>query len=466
LFKIILLFLLLLTTSGIFSQEAVGSAGTEKDSTPAESEKSEVKSASEKKEKTIRELREEKILFGINSEILQLLKNLKEEKNSDFNDPLKNILAETKNQKVIESILELYINTEYFDADNVVYLFVKEKEYSGKNVVRNSIKYLSATGKDKYNPDFSELLESNDESYRIEAVKALSKSGSTEYTQDLIDLYEIEESEKVKIEILLNIGELKDSSSSDFLIEILEDDYADKTSKQYACNSLGLIGDDKAFPYLVKTYEDPDPYIRAYALSAISKYSKDETEKLLLQALKDDSWQIRKQAAVSSAELKKSSFVPYLKYKAEHDPAKPVRTESVKALAAIASSESLKFLREKASDKKTSLILRKQALVELIKNDLSGSLSVIDKILEDEWESITPVLLETACSTLAAAKSDKLKTYYEKMLDHPSLTIKFAGMKGIKLNKVSSLKKKIEKFTGDGVSSSVKNYAKSVLEEL
>ena len=459
-----LLFLLLIINTTMFSQETAPAAGT--DSAPAGAEQPKEKSEPVKKEKTVREFREEKILFGINSEILELLKNLKEEKNSDFNDSLKNILVETKSQKVIESILEHYIDTEYFDADNEVYLFVKEKEYSSKKVVRNSIKYLSATGKDKYNPDFLELLESNDESYRIEAVKALSKSGSTEFTQDLIDLYENEESDKVKIEILLNIGELKDPSSTDFLIEILEDDYADKTSRQYACNSLGLIGDDKAFPYLVKTYEDPDPYIRAYALSAISKYSKDDTEKMLLQALKDDSWQIRKQAAVSSAELKKSSFVPYLKYKAEHDPAKPVRTEAVKALAAIASPESLKFLREKASDIKTSVVLRKQALVELIKNDLSGSLSVIDDILENEWESKTPVLLETACSTLAATKSDKLKVYYERMLDHPSLTIKFAGMKGIKLNKVSSLKEKIEKFAGEGVSSSVKNYAKSVLEEL
>ncbi len=179
-------------------------------------------------------------------------------------------------------------------------------------------------------------------------------------------------------------------------MDILDDDYIDKTSKQYACHSLGLIGDDKAYPALLKAYEDTDPFIRAYALDALSKFSKDDTEKILLQALKDDSWQIRKQAVLSTAEMKNSAFVPFLKYKAINDPAKPVRTESVKALAVIASSESLGFLREKASEKKAPLELRKLALIELINNDLSGSLSVIDKILQEEWESKTPVLLETA----------------------------------------------------------------------
>ena len=431
-----------------------------------ETEASENKSKDTKIEKTVKESREEKLLYGINSEILELLKILKEEKNPDFNSRLTEILKETKNRKISENIIDLFIDTEYFDADETVYKFIEEKEYTGRNVVVKSIKYLSKSGKEKYYSEFVNLLDSGDENFRTEAVIALSKSGSKEYTAKLMEQYENDESDKVRTEILLNIGELKDSSATDFLIDILEDDFADKTSRQFACYSLGLIGDEKAYPYLIKTYEDPDPYIRSYALDAVSKYKKDETEKILIQALKDDNWQIRKQAAVSASELKKNSFVPFLKYKAEFDPEKPVRTESIKALSAIASSESLEFLRNKASDKKASITLRKLSLIELINNDLKGSMHVIDSILEDEWEVKTPVLLETACSTMASKKSDSLAKYYERMLDHPSLTIKLAGMKGIKLNKCTSLKDKIMVFTEDGVSSSIKNYAKSVLEEL
>ena len=72
-------------------------------------------------------------------------------------------------------------------------------------------------------------------------------------------------------------------------MKIIDDEYIDKTSRQYAIHSLGLIGDDEAFPLLMKTYEDPDPYIRSYALDAISKYKKNESERFFFRALKDDS---------------------------------------------------------------------------------------------------------------------------------------------------------------------------------
>ncbi len=52
------------------------------------------------------------------------------------------------------------------------------------------------------------------------------------------------------------------------------------------------------------------------------------------------------------------------------------------------------------------------------------------------------------------------------MLDHPTLTIKLSGLKGIKKNKCKSLKSKVEKFTEAKGSSSFKRYAQSVLEEL
>ena len=151
---------------------------------------------------------------------------------------------------------------------------------------------------------------------------------------------------------------------------------------------------------------------------------------------------------------------------AVNDPAKPVRTQTVKSLAAIGSSKSLGFLREKAADKKAPLELRKLALIELINNDLSGSLSTIDRILEEEWELKTPMLLELACGTLAETESNQLTKYYERMLDHPTLTIKLSGLKGIKRNKCTSLKSKVEKFTEAKGSSSFKRYAQTVLEEL
>ena len=79
--KILIPVLLLAVLFIIPSQEAAetpektetSAAVTEK--TPAEDKKA---------EKTIKEQREEKLLYGINSAVLELLKNLQEEKNSDF----------------------------------------------------------------------------------------------------------------------------------------------------------------------------------------------------------------------------------------------------------------------------------------------------------------------------------------------------------------------------------------------
>ncbi len=417
-------------------------------------------------EKSIKQQREDKLRYGINTAVLEVLKSLKEEKNSDFNKTLEEILKETKNRNVSENIIDLFILTEYFDADDTVYRFIDEKKYTGKNTFKKAVKYLSLTKKEKYHQDFQDLLKSTNESYRIAAVKALSSSGNKEFTELLIEQYENDDSERVKTEILLNIGELKDNSAVDFLIDIIEDEYIDKTSKQYACNSLGLIGDEKAYPYLMKVYEDPDPYIRSYALNALGKIKKSDNEKLLIQAFRDDSPKIREQAAISAADTKNSSFIPFLKYMAANDPARDVRRESVKSLSKIASADAISFLKEKVTDSKASIELRKLSAVQLINNNFSAGKSAIDKVLKSEWESKAPVLLELICGTLANTESSQMCEYYSRMLDHPSLTVKLSGLKGIRKNKCVSLKNKVKEFTEIKGSSSFKRFAQAVLEDL
>ncbi len=61
----------------------------------------------------------------------------------------KKYFLKTKNRKVSENIIDLFILTEDYSADETVYRFIEEKEYSGKNVVKKSIQYLSKTGKEK-----------------------------------------------------------------------------------------------------------------------------------------------------------------------------------------------------------------------------------------------------------------------------------------------------------------------------
>jgi HEAT repeat protein len=68
----------------------------------------------------------------------------------------------------------------------------------------------------------------------------------------------------------------------------------------YSAESLGIIGDLRAVPYLVQSLEeDPVGDVRAKAAWALGSFDTPESIDALTIALYDDHWKVRKSAASS-----------------------------------------------------------------------------------------------------------------------------------------------------------------------
>lgn len=260
------------------------------------------------------------------------------------------------------------------------------------------------------------------------------------------------------------MGDLKEPVAVDRLIEILEDENENPTWRRYACASLGKIGDETALPVIEKVLYDEDAMLRSYAVGSLQYFSGSEVVQLLSAALKDSFWRVRVSAAKGLAEMKAAAAAPILIFKAEKDPEMNVRIEAVRALGAIADSQSLDALREFYSKDLTPSALRTLSAEILAEKDLLASIDLFKKVIDKHWGKDSSRILEYTAQILSRTESDHLEEFYARFLDSGELVVMIYGIRGIAKNKVVGLKEAVEKLSGEGNHRSIRKEALAALE--
>ncbi|MCL2704899.1 MAG: HEAT repeat domain-containing protein [Spirochaetaceae bacterium] len=417
---------------------------------------------------SLRKERERILAFGLNNEVSGLIKEFIASKDLSYNDHLSKLFVTTKSDQIQRDIIELYTVIKSNNLINQVIDKIKDRDYETRSVIIAGIRYISEINAVKENHDiFMELLEDNQKDFRIEAIKVLAATGNKNYSKPLMDLYESDDEAQVKLQILLDIGKLEDPETAEFLKDIASDKYLERTYRQYAINSLGYLKDENSFDDLVAAYKEDDPFIRIYAISAISKYDKREANLLIHEAIRDENWRIRKQAITDAGNRKSNDFTQILIYRADNDPVEDIRNTSLTALAEIGGKEAFDFIRSKASDPKIGVKTRHHAFTLAVNKDTANSLEMIETIFAKESSASNKAFLESLTSELCRVEYSGLAPFFEKMLESSSVVIRIAGLRGIRLNKISSLKDKVKAIAEDQKqATAVKNNAIATLEVL
>jgi HEAT repeat protein len=417
---------------------------------------------------SIREEREKKLAYGLNNEVSGLIKELIADKDLSYNNQLLKLFDNTKNDQIQKDIIELYKVTKSNNLMSHVITKIEERDFENRSVIVACIRYISEIKNVEANQDlFLELLEDNQKEYKIESIKALTATGNKKYSKPLMQLYETDDESTVKLQVLLDIGKLEDPETAEFLKELASDKYLERTYRQYAINSLGYLKDEKSFDDLVAAYKEEDPLIRIYALSAITKYDKKETDVIIFEAIKDENWRIRKQAVSDAGNKKSKDFVQILIYRADKDPVEDIKISSISSLSEIGGKEAFDYIRSRALDPKASVKIRQHAFTLAVNKDTANSLTMIETIFEKESSASNKAFLESLTSELCKVEYSGLAPFFEKMLDSSSVVIRIAGLRGIRLNKISSLKNKVKAIAEDQKqATAVKNNALTTLEVL
>jgi len=420
--------------------------------------------------KSLKEERLDTIKYGISTQVTDLIDILENEKNYDFNKDLLKLLESSTNSKLDQKIINLFEKSK--DDSAVEYVFTQlQEDFNLRNDIRIVyINYLSKYQTHEISEYLVDLIEEDNNSISIAAIKALGESDLDNINRIFIDHLEDTLFDSLrKPAIIESLGKLKALEALEILTDIATDEYSDdKSSRWRAVVALGEIGSPESLPVLKSLFTDKDPNLRNYTISALKHYTSKEVGDLLIQGLKDSFWKVRINAAHSLGELRIKEAVPILIYKTEKDPdIRNVRAATLNALGEIGGSDAYNFIRELYKNERTDIGLRSIAIGILAENDLSKSLKIINSVLEAEWEKEKPLILDYTCKILSTTKASSLKGIYLKMLSYDkTLNLKLYALRGIKLNRFSSLKNEVENLTTDGTHDTIKKLALDVLKNI
>lgn len=446
-------------------------AETEKDAAGAKAEKEEEKQEQEKEElEALRELREKTIKYGIETQVQELIAQLKDEKNERFNEELAALFNKTENNDLQASILDHFTHLEDDSLKEAAHARLEEFEDLPIKLVNTIITYLEPRQNEEITASFFEMRNAPRINLASRAIRAVGESGDTEYSQKLLDFLDsYDYREGLQSEIIAALGKLGSEESVDYISGIATDEDLSNSIRWRACQALGDIGGDEAFEVISSLLNDEDPYLRAYAVGALGGFGdKKESVDILMDALRDQFWRVRVQAAKSLEQLKSKEAVDILEYKVYHDPdVKNVRMAALQALAAMDSNEVYDIMRDMMLDQNIPMLLRAESVRILVEKDLSSSLKKITELIETEWDKEKSYILDYTCKQLSTTKDSSLKPLFAKMLSHPKqINILIYGLRGVRLNKIGSLKEEVEKMTGKNYARSVRQLAQAVLDEI
>jgi HEAT repeat protein len=238
----------------------------------------------------------------------------------------------------------------------------------------------------------------------------------------------------------------------------------------FACASLAKIKDSSSVDPLVKAANDADPNVRTSAIGALGSFADgkgapgEAARGAIAEALRDSFANARIAACKAAAAGGVSQALPFLRYKAQSDPEKAVRTEALRSLAVLG-GDSFAFLRERLEDKKEDMTLRTLCFGLLSRYDPQGSRTSLEKLLvaeaaEKERSFYTALAREIA----NADKAPGIGSLARILLSDKEYLIRVAGIEWARKNKAQDLKADLERLAKDDPSDMIKKRATDALK--
>lgn len=420
---------------------------------------------------SIRDIRRQTLLYGIDSQVLDLLHTMYQEKDNSLNPEVESIFASSPNAEVRQAAIDLLREVRDWSITaqvrQVLSDYLNTATSPSENLLLSCIQYLRDAHDSQAVPLFKQLVSDQSQSIASSAIDALGKSGDPTASSLLIDdLKNPSFPTDLKAQAILAIGDLKPKEAVPVLTDILKNPDNDPILREYACDSLGKIGDPASLPVIETLLASKNEELRAYAVNSLKHFSGSAVDEKLIQALKDSFWRVRVSAAGSLGTRKVAAAVPILEYKAKYDPVPNVEIAAISALGEIGGSEAFAFLRGTLANQLVSLTLREAAADQLIKNDLSASLPDIEKIINEDWGKGGSHLLTYICQKLSVAKDPALKGTFERFLSSPYIIIQIYGIQGIGNNNFTDLLSKIEGYDAPKMPEAVRAAAEATIRSL
>jgi len=370
-----------------------------------------------------------------------VITRLRASRDTGFTAELAVLLAASRSPDVRKAVLEMFAELGIRDGESAARTFIAEWETGKAIVTAAAAAYLSSLHAEGIAALLLPLVDADDAVVASAALRAVGASRDPAAVEPLLArLAGVEFPDARKGDLVVALGELRDARAVDPLIRIAKGHDEDKTRRLYAADALGKIGDRRALPALLEIFDEDDALLRAYAASALAAFGASEALPSLLAGLRDANVRVRLQCtkalARELAPADAAQVVPILRWKAENDPERPVRLESVRTLGAIADGPSVSFLETLLANGAAALDVREAALSALLARTASSP--GIRAAVEQEFAAKDQKPIEMIARVLSLAKAAEIAPVWMRLLDSPGYAVRIWGVRGLAANGVTA----------------------------
>ena len=293
------------------------------------------------------------IQFGLEDEVLELLKKMTEKKDVRFVDEVYGLFQDTKNPSIKVQILEYFKTIEDPCLEDFAIMTLNDPYDETSSIVNACFAYVQAVKTQAAIPAVEYLLE-NREEYFNGAVEALGKIGGGEEALYLTDYFNNEDLTLAQKQTLVRVlGQLKAVETYDALVEIAEDENENTFVRMYASQAIGEMQKEEAIDVLNGLYADKDPNLRSFVIKGLSNFTTEEAKKTIIQAIKDSHVKVRLEAIDAVKKQNMAEAMDFLIYRAKNDPEANVKTACYSAIASLNTQAGNDYLISQITDKKT-----------------------------------------------------------------------------------------------------------------
>ena len=409
------------------------------------------------------------LLFGIDSEVIELLGRLEDQGEDRLDDQMLTRLEESRNRSLQGRILEHFEKRDVVIAGPAVTAILTEEDELDAGFLRIAVRYLSVIA-DVHSPEllarYEEIARDDDVVAASVAIGAIGTDTSAGAVELLLDLFEELQNSDLKGAVIRALGTAKAVDAIALLTKIVTDPYEDSSLRQYGAESLGKIGAQESLIPLISVLEDTNSLLRAYATAALGNYDDPAATRALDEGLRDSFWRVRVAALQGIATRGATESLPAIEYKARRDPEAPVRQEAIRTLAALDSNTAYEILRAIAADSRAPQSDRILSVDLLIRDDLPASLETVVGVMNAEWAVENSRLLDATARALVQTDSRLLAETYDRLLSHPNFIIRVYAIRGIGKSGFMQFGEKILTIVEENPTGILHSNAISTLEEL
>jgi HEAT repeat protein len=450
-----LLALAILSASLAGAQDAAKAA--DQSATAAAAAKDSAQAAEAKRRDTIR--------YGIDSEIMELLKSLGSEKDGRYDDDLLALLKASRGAKLRAAVIDFLASMQWKGAEAVALSLVDSRDEEDSSLVVSALSYLAAIKSKDALALVPKMLEENDAKYMTGLVRLMGSSGGEAEEQALLAWFDGDSTtQALKEEAIKALGDIGSAKAAERLETLVKDASGGKSARMYACAALAKIKSPGSVPALIAAANDADPNVRASAIEALASFGGAEARAAIVEGLRDSYVKSRIAACKAVGELRIVEAEPNLRYKAASDPEKAVKTEACKSLALLGGS-SFEFLRERVEDKKADSAIRVLCFGLLARYDASGSLPLLEKRLRAEQAEKDRGFYTALVREIANAdKAPEVGSLAAILLADKDFNMRIGGIEWIKKNKAAGMRSELERLAKDDPSEPIRKRAADALK--